>query len=239
MYKKVIQKSGIICYRINNKTKRIEFAIILKNYTQDFIRLLLGRYSLNNPVKIEKFTVFEKMLLIKYQFTDLFYFYFKGSRYFDKQAISNAEKKYKKFIKRFNGKFDGYLIETMTTNYKDNSPMWEIPKGKKKYDEDFIKCAIREFTEETTIKDISLIRKFKPLMEYERFNGVTFKTKYFLASVKYNDVHVINNTTNEITLVAWMAIEDINNLRMTKQKRDIMKCAHSLIQTNILKNKYT
>jgi 8-oxo-dGTP pyrophosphatase MutT (NUDIX family) len=182
------------------------------------------------------------MLLIKYQFTDLFYFYFKGSRYFDKQAIANAEKKYKKFTRRFNdkpnGKFEGYLIKTMTTSCEDNSPMWEIPKGKKKSDEDAVKCAVREFTEETTIKSISLIRKFKPLVEYERFNGVTFKTKYFLASAKYNNVHVIDNSTNEITLVTWMAIEDIENLRMTKQKRDIMKCAHSLIQTDILRNKY-
>lgn len=226
----MINKSGIICHRINKDTKRIEYSVILKNYTQDFIRLLLGRYSYTNPVRLFMMTKFELMLLMLYDIKDLYYFYFKGSKRFNINFIDKIAKKYEVLKKNFIGGFNDYLVTALLTN-KYMIPRWEIPKGKKEKGESFIACAKREFSEETKINDVKIFsKKIKPFIEYETFNGFTFKTKYFIG-LSNDKSSIINNNINEITMTVWMTIEDISRLNMSTSKKNILCKAHKLLKS--------
>jgi len=74
------------------------------------------------------------------------------------------------------------LLDKCTTNYM--TPEWEFPKGRRNPYETNLKCAIREFEEETnlTSEDYTLLDNVSPLEEeYVGSNGVRYKHIYYVA----------------------------------------------------------
>ena len=67
------------------------------------------------------------------------------------------------------------------------TPEWGLPKGRRSNKEFDLECAIREFVEETGIKNknICVYKNVKPLEEiYKGINGIVYKHIYYLASIK-------------------------------------------------------
>ena len=65
-----------------------------------------------------------------------------------------------------------------------NNPEWGVPKGRRQNKESDLKCALREFCEETDIKssNIKIYKNVIPLEEiYIGLNGIEYKHTYFLA----------------------------------------------------------
>ena len=58
---------------------------------------------------------------------------------------------------------------------------WQMPQGGVDEGEDFLKAAYRELEEETSIKNVELIKEFEDLLSYElpdRLLGIIWKGKY-------------------------------------------------------------
>ena len=90
---------------------------------------------------------------------------------------------YKQYIetnKEWIEKIRGKLSSKNIYNY----PEWGVPKGRRQNKESDLKCALREFSEETGImsSNIKIYKNVIPLEEiYIGLNGIEYKHTYFLA----------------------------------------------------------
>ena len=100
---------------------------------------------------------------------------------------------------------------------KDNpGNRWQMPQGGVDHDEDFITAMKRELYEETSIKNIKIIKEIKQLYEYElpenlvgiiwkgKFRGQ--KQKWFITKFLGSD-NEINVKTEQPEFIDWKWIE--------------------------------
>ena len=92
---------------------------------------------------------------------------------------------------------------------------WEIPKGRRKMYENNKDCAIREFLEETNIKEeeYTSINNIIPLIEeYKGINNVRYKHVYYIAKInKLIDLKINKNNREQFTEVkniSWLTEEE-------------------------------
>ena len=99
----------------------------------------------------------------------------------------------------------------------DNSAdFWQMPQGGVDEDEDFLKAAFRELKEETSIKNVELIKELDGTITYElpnRLLGIIWKGKYrgqnqkwFLMRYLGND-NEINIKTHKPEFLDWKWID--------------------------------
>ena len=114
---------------------------------------------------------------------------------------------------------DTSRLRRLIDNSKNAAQLWEMPKGRCKPDESDLVCAIREFTEESSIlkKDIRLILDAPIFTETFRDDGIEYKNKYYLAMIGDHSImpkirfsSVIQ--TSEIDDVRWIGANEINYL---------------------------
>jgi 8-oxo-dGTP pyrophosphatase MutT (NUDIX family) len=125
------------------------------------------------------------------------------------------------------------------------SPEWGFPKGRKKRGESDLECAIREFCEETDIKesDINVLKNIKPIEEeLIGTNGVKYKHIYYLAELNANIVDLIKdeikNSNSEIGDIGFFTYNDSINLirEYHVEKKKILKCIMNYYMDLIKKN---
>jgi 8-oxo-dGTP pyrophosphatase MutT (NUDIX family) len=134
------------------------------------------------------------------------------------------------------------ILDRNTTSY--HSPEWGFPKGRKNKLETNMECALREFTEETSIdhNNIEVLFDNPIVEEYKGSNGAIFCNKYFLAHLKFpcNDTLLITQTSDyiekhgsviqniEIGCVQWLDYyQAIDNIREYHQKtKDLLYDVH-------------
>lgn len=97
---------------------------------------------------------------------------------------------------------------------------WELPKGRKSSRESEIKCAVREFCEETGLhyNDIKIAINAKPLDEiYTGINGVTYHHVYYFADfvgdsskLKFDSSNDI--LTSEVSEIKWASLTECNQI---------------------------
>ena len=122
------------------------------------------------------------------------------------------------------------LLDNCDTNY--TTPEWEFPKGRRNNRETNIKCATREFEEETdlTDKEYILLDNVAPLSEeYIGSNGVRYKHIYYIAFYKGERELKINTEKyeqyTEISDIAWLSFDDCFKILRNEQltKKDVLK----------------
>ena len=122
------------------------------------------------------------------------------------------------------------LLDNCDTNY--TTPEWEFPKGRRNNRETNIKCATREFEEETdlTDKEYILLDDVAPLSEeYIGSNGVRYKHIYYIAFYKGSRELKINTERyeqyTEISDIAWLSFDDCFKILRNEQltKKDVLK----------------
>jgi 8-oxo-dGTP pyrophosphatase MutT (NUDIX family) len=94
-------------------------------------------------------------------------------------------------------------------------PEWGFPKGRRNPNESDLVGAIREFKEETSLKESSfqIIQNIEPLVEsFKGSNQINYCHKYYLA-ICSSDVAVAMDPTNphmsrEIGSIGWFSLED-------------------------------
>ena len=106
----------------------------------------------------------------------------------------------------------------------DNSKnFWQMPQGGVDRDEDYRSAAFRELEEETSIKNVELIKEVKEMTTYElpdhllgiiwkgKFKGQ--KQKWFIMRFKGNDTEINLKTKHpEFLDWKWIDIDDIANV---------------------------
>ena len=122
------------------------------------------------------------------------------------------------------------LLDSCDTNY--TTPEWEFPKGRRNNRETNIKCATREFEEETdlTDKEYILLDNVAPLSEeYIGSNGVRYKHIYYIAFYKGSRELKINTEKyeqyTEISDIAWLSFDECIKILRNEQltKKDVLK----------------
>lgn len=106
--------------------------------------------------------------------------------------------------------FDKYPSET-------TGPTWEFPKGKRDINESNIKCACREFQEETDISpdEYEIRFDFSPISEeFIGNNGIHYKYIYFVAQSRdLNHEPRINeknkHQVHEIGEIGWFTLDSV------------------------------
>ena len=125
-------------------------------------------------------------------------------------------------ICHFNKKLPVFIrLETIISMNKSKylTPEWGLPKGRKNQNETELKCAIREFEEETNIersKYTLLIDDNQFVEKYVGSDGVTYRNNYFLAELKDENTDIkLENTElqmNEIGDIRWVTYNDAMEL---------------------------
>jgi 8-oxo-dGTP pyrophosphatase MutT (NUDIX family) len=209
--------------------EKLKFLLISKKYSYGFTDIISGHYNLNSKSGInnliKQLTPMEIEKIKNDDFDDMW-------NEFYKLKNINYDMSRKKFIY-----FRNNLIENkynLTNKY--NNPDWEFPKGKKNIEEeDDIQCAIREFKEETKLKnkDFKIYKNIEPLIEH--FKGTDekfYKYVYYIALLKKDTI--IDIMKNRIE-VSEIGLYDYDNAitKIRKYYKNRLQILYSVF-TNIV-----
>lgn len=151
-----------------------------------------------------------------------------------KDGYQKAKKKYDSIKKRI-----PYILERTETYVM--TPPWGFPKGKKNgYYEDSLKCAIREFSEETRIDSnkISIMDNYVFTENFKGSNNKYYTTHYYLAETFEKDLPLPYETKNcirkytlseEASEIKWCTAEELCELLSIK-RMNIVKSVLSIIE---------
>lgn len=126
-----------------------------------------------------------------------------------------------------------------STNSYTSTPPWGFPKGKKNYpSEDPLKCALREFKEETRIDCEIQILDIGPVTEnFKGTNGKAYATHYYIGyslediSPSYIPTnHCIRRQTisEEAGDVGWFSFEDALK-KLNQRRQHLLSSVHRLL----------
>ena len=233
-----ITSYGVICCK--NTCEGTKYLMIQKKDSMAFVDFMRGKYIINDIefllTLFENMTKFEKESLLSENFDDLWFrlwtqTYKKPNRDF-KESKDKYEKLLKGFkIKRLNGKLEFInlfgLINKSNDKYIDSE--WEFPKGRRYMNEIDINCAIREFCEETLIKnkDINILTNKQFYEIYIGTNNIGYRNVYYVGICDgYEDICIDENNLKQIQEVKdikWMTIDEcIKNTREVYSERKNM-----------------
>ena len=134
-----------------------------------------------------------------------------------------------------------YVLAETSAEYGDTE--WGWPKGRRNINESDLKCATREFSEETGLapRDISVLTYMKPFEEvFSGCNHVRYRHVYYVAvqagAAKDKKVSVSTSMqAQEIREVAWCNYDEVlENIReFNVERRELFKRVHQLVQSNL------
>ena len=196
----------------NNLKQSIQFLIISKKFSYSFFTIISGKYNINN--------------------TDYIQSLIKNLSYSEIDKLKNTDisvliKKYNKFIKpnKINEIIEKFniikpMLNNITCDY--TTPEWEIPKGKKEKDETMMQCAIREFTEETTINsdNINIYDNIEPIVELFKGTDNKYYMYIYYIALLNEDYEINNVSTLEASDIKFMNLDEcIDKIRANNHKR--------------------
>jgi ADP-ribose pyrophosphatase YjhB (NUDIX family) len=238
---------GIILFRIENSIPY--FLLYQRRDTFEYTDFIRGIWtSENNLYILFKFMSFEERERIrKYTFAELWndMWVHRDSKIY-KDGFLKAKKKYDSVKKRI-----PYFLDKTETLV--DGPPWGFPKGKKNgFYEDSLKCALREFSEETRI-DSNKIDLFYNGAFTENFKGSNNKyytTHYYLAETsdgylpsKFQTNNCIRKYTlsDEASEIGWFTYDEMQNI-LSSKRLNIIKSILSIIderkKDQIVENEY-
>lgn len=264
---KAVQSLGIILYRIKkgfedklpppsiySKSKvlfyqnNLEFLLIRRRNTLGYMDFLRGKYSFSDMDFIKslfnEMTIEERHNIVTKDFLELWVdLWLKKTDSTEKYQLefTSAESKFQ-ILKKGIILDDGNMINT-TSLLSDIKPKWteaewEFPKGRRNLREEDIKCACREFTEETgyTSDDYDLCSEFKPIEElFLGSNNVLYKHIYYIGQSNTYRNPVIDPDnycqSTEIGDIGWFNYETAyNKIRdYSIEKKAVLKKTFNLI----------
>jgi len=230
----------------------LEVLMIQRRDSIGFIELLRAKYKITDieyiKQQIEGTTLEERNALKTKTFEELWITLWGKSSFDSKQYKQEYDQAKYKFEQLQKGvEIDGKIIlfdELLDSPVDWKTPEWGFPKGRRNIMEKNQQCAIREFCEETGLKEEQFIICNNILPIKESFcgnNNIHYCHVYYLAWLS-TDIQVSYNPENEIMNkeigdIQWFSYNDaFSHIRTTnKSKQDILEQAFAIIQnTNIL-----
>jgi 8-oxo-dGTP pyrophosphatase MutT (NUDIX family) len=208
---------GIVLYTYDKSEDLIKYLFIRRKNTFGFIDFLKGNYTISNKFHLQnifdEMTLNEKAMLQNNSFNEIWsdlWNYDKNIKNFENNGeyvkLKNKFKKVKEM------KLIDELIQQSQTLWDD--PEWEFPKGRINSNEKHLECSLREFEEETGIKNvfINVIENILPFEE--NFIGTNYKLytyKYYLSYMKYEDyikTKLDKFQKSEVSKLEWVTLEE-------------------------------
>jgi ADP-ribose pyrophosphatase YjhB (NUDIX family) len=135
-----------------------------------------------------------------------------------------------------------YLLKNTVAEYADTE--WGWPKGRRNINESDLRCALREFSEETGLNgcDLSVLTHMKPFEEvFNGSNHVRYRHVYFVAvmsgpgSMRALTTRQKSLLAQEISRIEWCRHDQvIRNIRVYNiERRELFKRVHALIMSNL------
>lgn len=219
---------GIICINKHHK-----LLMIRRKDSIAYIEFLRGKYDIDDQVYIQGLlnscSIKERHLLNTLSFDELWKTLWSShdsKKQTDRMIKEQKDSKYK-FERLKQDKLIHKYISSCNINYE--TPEWEFPKGRRNPHETNMKCAIREFEEETDVSsdEYTLLDNVVPFSEeYIGSNGVRYKHIYYIAFYKGNRELSINDSKyeqfSEIGDIKWLSLtqcsQKIRKEQLTKYK---------------------
>ena len=211
---------------INKYMNKIKFLLVRRKHSLNYIEFIRGKYTIDKDILTNIFELMspdEIANISIYPFKKLWEDLWK-----DKSWSKSFQNEYKNSEIKFNQIKDNkelfkYLTRELVPKY--NSSEWGMPKGRRESMETNLECGIREFCEETSLKNsnFNIINKLFPIDEiYTGTNNKNYKSSFYLATLnrgKYN-FNISNNLeTGEIGFFtlneAIKLIRDYHHERIT------------------------
>lgn len=220
----------------------LKFLMLTKRYTYGFYDFINNKYNIENNIQISnlinEMTEEELKLILNEDYNTLWKLLHKNQKY-----PLRYEKNFNKVKSR---------IKSETYKIKKNifkTPDWEFPKGKReKNDINDIQTAIREFKEETGLREeeFKVFDNIKPLVEnYKGTDGLNYAYFYYIAIIN-PDVKINIEKTGETTNIGlYSYFSSLNNIREYQKERklilenifnDIVQWINKKYQITIQKN---
>ena len=219
--KKIKKKIDFINF--NNFDNIIEYLLIRRRNSLNYVELIRGKYDIYNLDYLEKninfITKYEKDLIKNNDFDYLW------KNLWGDENINNSNE-YNESIEKFNLLKNGFFLKKNDINlfisydklindniYNYEEPEWGFPKGRRNSKEKNIDCAKREFEEETKIEydNINIIN-MTPLEEtYIASNGLKYKHIYYISQIKNKNIELKIDDKNqkiEIGDIKWLKFKD-------------------------------
>jgi 8-oxo-dGTP pyrophosphatase MutT (NUDIX family) len=234
---------GIIAVRICYEDEKPipEYLLIRRRDSLGYIDFLRGKYSLSNSdyiqILINQMTQIEHTRLLSTPFDSLW------TNLWNAQNTRQYRSEYEHAKKTFetikttgdiHGKQLHKYISDATARWED--PEWGFPKGRRSPHESELDCALREFCEETGLKQKDICIREDETPECEEYcgtNGIQYRHKYFIGDC-ISDVSVNTNNkvqTREVGAIGWFSFEDAYlKIRPTNpEKRAVLGRIHARI----------
>ena len=239
---KPITSSGIIAIRMS--TPR-EYLMICRKDSLGYIDFIRGKYNLYDKEYIlslvNEMTIHEKKKILSESFDNLWmdlWGGFVGIKYNTEE--NNSKKKFNSLEKGVYHGEESYnlqgIIDESTTRWE--TPEWGFPKGRRNYQEDDKRCALREFEEETGIdgNKLDIVHNVIPFEEI--FTGSNFKTyrhKYFVAAISEH-VKLHNFQRSEVSDMKWFTKDEcVRTIRPYNLERiEVIEKIDKIINSYIL-----
>jgi 8-oxo-dGTP pyrophosphatase MutT (NUDIX family) len=188
----------------------VQFLLICRRDSLSFIEFVRGKYSTVEREYL--YSLFENMTQAEHakirsmSFEQLWTSVWGSAADTHKTDFENSLRKY-----RHLGSIAS-LLAAHPTKWSD--PEWGFPKGRRNPNESELSGAIREFKEETSLKEtqFSIIQNIEPLVEsFKGSNGINYCHKYYLAMCPSN-ISVSMDSSNphmsqEIGNIGWFTAE--------------------------------
>ncbi len=237
--KKPIISSGIIAFRkVNNE---FQYLMIRRKDTLGYVDFMRGKYPVYNKLfvknLINEMTIEEKDKIKTSSFKKLWselWGEYIGLQYRSEESYS--EQRFNTIKQGIDGHTNFDLVSLINDSKTTwTSQEWGFPKGRRNSHENDMKCAIREFEEETGIpkNKIDVIQNIIPLEEvFIGSNFKSYKHKYFVAQIKDNDININKYQESEVSGVKWVGLNDIDNYirGYNLEKKNILLKVQNLLE---------
>ena len=244
---------GIICYH-KDTNNNIKYLLIQRKDSLCYIEFIRGKYNLDKLdyiCRLFKFITKNEKNIIKNNNFD-----FLWNKLWKNYDINKFKKEYNESKKKFNKIKNGfllndkwidldYILDKSQNNIEIyNKTEWEFPKGRRNINENNLKCAIREFEEETGLSKnkINIINNKSYEEIYIAVNNIRYRHIYYIAKCfdpLYDLYNPLNKTQiKEVKDVKWLNYDEvIDSIRKIYIERiELFKRIHKIINKYELKN---
>lgn len=218
----------------------LEYLLIRRKHSLGYIEFIRGRYESDNIESvyhlIRQMTPDEIKCIKTKDFKDIWEEVWKKTSY-NKLYLKEMEDSLEKFNKLKNTNF---FNNELLNDYDE--PEWGFPKGRRNPNEKNLKCALREFYEETGIvkNNLIVLNKLFPIQEiFFGTNGIKYKHIYYIALYDSLDDISINkiqeDQLTEIGDIKWKKLDECLKLFRPyhEEKKKLLVSLHNFLINNL------
>ena len=236
-----ITSYGVILFR--HSPEGLQFLMIRRKDSFDYIDFIRGKYTCHNIEQLQKIideiSVPEKeRLLNTSSFEELWKLLWGESNCVQYRGEELSSSKKFELLKNgitINNEFITLesLIKNSSTKWAETQ--WEIPKGRKNFQEKDLECALREFEEETgySSKYVNIIENILPFEElFIGSNYKSYKHKYYLGYMSETIDILQNYQKSEVSKIEWKTVDKcLESIRpYNLEKRNLITNINKILQ---------